>query len=142
MKTAFAIILALILTGSAFGQCKSFTRNSCRPVLEDFIPNENYNSTLLVPGDEAELNLTFFSGQEYRLLVCSHPLLGEVNFTILDDRKNEIYARKSDDQSNYFDFRPESTQKLKLRINVPMKDNPNELIHEGCVTVMIGFKEL
>lgn len=141
MRTLFILLLAIGVTGQAYSQCKSFTKNTCRPVLEEFIPNENYNSTLLVPGDEAELNLTFFGGQEYRLLVCSHPLLGDVKFTVFDDQKNELFAQRDGEDKNYFDFKPEATQKLKVRINVPVNDNPNELIHEGCVTVMVGYRE-
>lgn len=140
MKT-LTIITFLLLSVSAFGQCKSFTKNTCRPMLEDFIPNENFNSTMLVPGDEAELKLTFYGGQEYRLLVCGHPVLGELDFTVMDKKKNELFTRSHEEDKNYFDFRPESTQQLIVKVNVPVRDNPNELIHEGCVSIMVGYKE-
>jgi len=110
-------------------------------MLEDYIPNENFNSTMLVPGDEAELKLTFYGGQEYRLLVCSHPVLGELNFTVLDKKKNELYSRTDPEENNYFDFRLESTQQFRVKVNVPVKENPNDLIHEGCVSIMVGYKE-
>lgn len=141
MRTILLFCLSMLLYTSVFGQCKSFTKNTCRPVLEDFIPNENFNSTMLVPGDEAELKLTFYGGQEYRLLVCGHPVLGELQFTVLDNKKNELYARRDGEQNNYFDFKLESTQQFRIKVNVPVKDNPNELIHEGCVSIMVGYKE-
>lgn len=141
MRILIFICLSTMLSTAAFGQCKSFTKNTCRPMLEDYIPNENFNSTMLVPGDEAELKLTFYGGQEYRLLVCSHPVLGELNFTVLDKKKNELYARTEADQNNYFDFRLENTQQFRVRVNVPVKENPNDLIHEGCVSIMVGYKE-
>ncbi len=140
MRTITFIAL-LFLTTSAFGQCKSFTKNTCRPMLEDFVPNENFNSTMLVPGDEAELKLTFYGGQEYRLLVCGHPVLGELEFTVMDKKKNELYTRSADNPDAFFDFRPESTQQILVKVNVPVKDNPNELIHEGCVSIMVGYRE-
>lgn len=141
MKTLAIISLVLLTVSSAFGQCRSFTKNTCRPMLEEFIPNENFNSVMLVPGDEAELKLTFYGGQEYRLLVCGHPVLGELNFSVLDKKKNELYSRTHENEKNYFDFRPESTQQLIVTVNVPVRDNPNQLIHEGCVTIMVGYKE-
>lgn len=141
MRTFVITFLSVLITSAGFAQCKSFTKNTCRPILEDFIPNENFNSTMLVPGDEAELKLTFYGGQEYRLVVCGHPVLGDVHFTVLDNKKNELYARRDGDQNNYFDFKLESTQQFRVLVNVPSKDSPNELIHEGCVSIMIGYKE-
>lgn len=141
MRTFILICLSTLLTSASWAQCKSFTKNTCRPILEEFIPNENFNSTMLVPGDEAELKLTFYGGQEYRLVVCGHPVLGELEFTVMDKKKNVLYERKGKDQNNYFDFKLESTQQFLVNVNVPLKDNPNDLIHEGCVSVMVGYKE-
>ena len=141
MRSLILFFLSLTITTASYSQCKSFTKNTCRPMLEDYIPNENFNSTMLVPGDEAELKLTFYGGQEYRLLVCSHPVLGELNFTVLDKKKNELYSRTDPEENNYFDFRLESTQQFRVMVNVPVKENPNDLIHEGCVSIMVGYKE-
>lgn len=141
MRTFVLICLSTLLTTVSLAQCKSFTKNTCRPILEEFIPNENFNSTMLVPGDEAELKLTFYGGQEYRLVVCGHPVLGELEFTVMDKKKNVLYERKEKDQNNFFDFKLESTQQFLVNVNVPVKENPNDLIHEGCVSVMVGYKE-
>jgi hypothetical protein len=141
MRTFVITFLSVLITSVSFAQCKSFTKNTCRPILEDFIPNENFNSTMLIPGDEAELKLTFYGGQEYRLVVCGHPVLGEVQFTVLDNKKNELYARRDGNQSNFFDFKLEATQQFHVLVNVPLSENVNELIHEGCVSIMVGYKE-
>jgi hypothetical protein len=136
------ITFVLLLAGNGvFGQCKSFTKNNCRPDLAPFIANENYNSTLLVPGDEAEINLTFYAGQEYRLLFCNHPLLGTVSFRVFDDKKNQLFSSDEKDNKRFFDFKTQATQQLTVRVNVPLKASATELIHEGCVTVMVGYKE-
>ncbi len=136
------VLLAFSFVGSsAFGQCKSFTKNTCRPELTPFIANENYNSTLLVPGDEAEINLTFYEGQEYRLLVCSHPVLGSVNYRVFDDKKNQLFSSTEKENQRFFDFKVKATQQFTVKVNVPVKETPTELIHEGCVTVMVGYKE-
>jgi hypothetical protein len=57
----YKIILPLVLLAPfvADAQCRAFTKNQCLPQLEGYIQNDNYNSAMLVPGDEAELLLTF-----------------------------------------------------------------------------------
>lgn len=140
LKIILPILLILPLMSSA--QCRSFTKKKCLPELEGYAQNDNFNSAVLIPGDEAELLLTFYAGKEYRLLVCAHPVLGKVEFEVLDTDDEVIY--NSDDEvedEHLFDFKVASTQQLIVRIRVPESESPSSLIHEGCVSVMIGSKE-
>jgi hypothetical protein len=140
LKIILPILLILPLMSSA--QCRSFTKKKCLPELEGYAQNDNFNSAVLIPGDEAELLLTFYAGKEYRLLVCAHPVLGKVEFEVLDTDDEVIY--NSDDEvedEHIFDFKVASTQQLIVRIRVPESESPSTLIHEGCVSVMIGSKE-
>lgn len=109
-------------------------------MLEGYVQNDNYNSALLVPGDEAELLLTFYGGKEYRLLLCSHPILGKVEFEVKDTNGELIYAGNSEDKQ-LFDFKMANTQQLIVKIKVPEQTN-SVSTHEGCVSVMVGSKEL
>ncbi len=91
------IVLAGLLLLMAVGvqaQCRSFAKNKCVPQLAPYKFNESFNAAQLSPGEEAEVNLTFFSGQEYRVMVCAHPILGEVNWKLVDPN-NKIVLRKS-----------------------------------------------
>lgn len=140
LKIILPILLILPLMSSA--QCRSFTKKKCLPELEGYAQNDNFNSAVLIPGDEAELLLTFYAGKEYRLLVCAHPVLGKVEFEVLDTDDEVIY--NSDDEvedEHIFDFKVASTQQLIVRIRVPESESPATLVHEGCVSVMIGSKE-
>jgi hypothetical protein len=140
LKIILPILLILPLMSSA--QCRSFTKKKCLPELEGYAQNDNFNSAVLIPGDEAELLLTFYAGKQYRLLVCAHPVLGKVEFEVLDTDNEVIY--NSDDEAeneHLFDFKVASTQQLIVRIRVPESESPSTLIHEGCVSVMIGSKE-
>jgi hypothetical protein len=110
------------------------------PTLEDYIPNDNFNSAVLIPGDEADLMMTFYAGQDYRIMVCAEDILGDVNFTLSDEKGNEFFNSGNSD-SDYFDFGVASTQQVKVHITVPLKENVNELVHEGCTTVLVGYKE-
>ncbi|MFM9985843.1 MAG: hypothetical protein ACKVOK_11460 [Flavobacteriales bacterium] len=139
-KITLIIALAALLPTFAVAQCRAFTKNKCLPMLEGYVQNDNYNSALLVPGDEAELLLTFYGGKEYRLLLCSHPILGKVEFEVKDTNGELIYAGNSEDKQ-LFDFKMANTQQLIVKIIVPDQTN-SVSTHEGCVSVMVGSKEL
>ena len=100
-----ALALVMMFTAAdAAAQCRTFTKKRCLPQLEDYVQNDNYNTAVLIPGDEAELELTFFGDRAYRLLVCGHPVLGDLTFQVLDSRGNGIYD-STDKDSDHFDFR-------------------------------------
>lgn len=141
LKIILPLLLMLPMASNA--QCRSFTKKRCLPQLEGYIQNDNFNSAVLIPGDEAELLLTFYAGKEYRLLVCGHPVLGDLQFEVLDTEEQLIYSNdgKEGDAQSSFDFKVASTQQLIVRIRVPDTDSPSTLLHEGCVSVMVGSKE-
>ncbi|MBX7052223.1 MAG: hypothetical protein K1X54_09325 [Flavobacteriales bacterium] len=138
----YKIILPLVLLAPfvADAQCRAFTKNQCLPQLDGYIQNDNYNSAMLVPGDEAELLLTFYGGKEYRLVVCAHPILGSVDFEITDTGGESIYKGNSA-ENGVFDFKMTSTQQLIVKLRVP-EQKSSVSTHEGCVSVMAGSKEL
>ena len=135
-----AVMLLAGINESA-AQCKSYAKRNCRPQLKPYLHNGQLNNAVLIPGDKAELLLTFFSGQEYRLMVCAMPVLGNVTFRILDSDRNVIYESKKSPDKKYFDFKVASTQQLIVEINVPESYKPSEIVPEGCVSVLIGFKK-
>lgn len=143
----FKILLPILLIAPLMSQaqCRSFTKKKCLPSLDGYSQNDSFNSAVLIPGDEAELLLTFYDDKDYRLLVCAHPILGDVEFEVLDTSEELIYTNKTEDGSdkgNSFDFKVESTQQLLVRIRVPETDASSTLIHEGCVSVMVGSKDI
>jgi hypothetical protein len=132
--------LVLLLPFMANAQCRAFTKNQCLPLLEGYVQNDNYNSAMLVPGDEAELLLTFYGGKEYRLVVCAHPILGSVDFEITDTAGESIFKGNSGSTGS-FDFKMSNTQQLIVKLRVPDQKS-SVSAHEGCVSVMIGSKEM
>jgi hypothetical protein len=138
----YLLPLLMLLPGVADGQCRAFTKNRVLPLMSGYVQNDNYNSAQLVPGDEAELLLTFYGNKEYRLVVGVHPILGEVDYEVLDTNNQLIYSSKDSKSENkyIFDFKTSSTQQLIVRIRVPDQQSA-VTSHEGCVTVMSGYKE-
>lgn len=139
MKHSIILILAFgLFATAADAQCRSFTKKNCLSSLDGYIQNDNYNSAILIPGDEAELMLTFLAGQDYRLVICSHPVLGEVGYEINDSRGKRLFDSSKNDGSNYVDFKVETTQQLQIHVQVP--ESKSAILHEGCVTVLVGSK--
>jgi hypothetical protein len=143
VRTPIASILlagAFILAGTAVSaQCRSFAKNKCVPELAPYKFNESFNAAQLAPGEEAEVNLTFFSGQEYRVMVCSHPILGEVNWKLVDANNKIIFESLADEPKHHFDLKAASTMQMRVVVWVPIKGK-GDMVHVGCVAIMVGFK--
>lgn len=137
-----ALGLALMAFASvpqtASAQCRAFTKKNCLPIMDGYTLNENYNSAILIPGDQAELLLTFLGGTNYRLAICSHPVLGDVQFEILDAKGKTLFNSAKAGGADKVDFRVQTTQQLRVNIQVPA--TKSAIQHEGCVSILIGTK--
>ena len=69
---AFALVM-MFTAADAAAQCRTFTKKRCLPQLEDYVQNDNYNTAVLIPGDEAELELTFFGDRACLLYTSPSP---------------------------------------------------------------------
>ncbi|MCB0792585.1 MAG: hypothetical protein H6595_07380 [Flavobacteriales bacterium] len=138
-ELAFAAAM-VIAPALADAQCRSFVKHQCLPDLAPYKFNEQFNGAQLAPGEDAEVSLTFFSGQEYRVMVCAHPILGEVNWKLVDGANKIIFESLADDPKHFFDLKMASTQQLKLQVWVP-NGGSSDMVHLGCVAILVGFKE-
>ena len=122
--------------------CKGFTKKNCLPGLSPYVNNGQINSTTLFEGDSASLRMTFYSLLDYRLMVCSHPVLGDkVRFRVKDLDGEELYNSENSDK-NTWDFRVNSTQELLIDVVAPEDPaNVSETVPSGCVSILLGFKE-
>jgi hypothetical protein len=138
----FLLIISVVLLNSnqSNAQCSAFTKKKCLPALAPYTHNGQLNSTNLSQGETAELQMTFYSGQNYRLMLCHQPNLVGVYFKLKDGEHKEIYNSKEHD-SPQFDFNVKSTQQLFVEVIVPeIKNGAGDLIQSGCVSVLVGFK--
>ena len=144
MKHLHSIIAALLLVALpsvAHAQCRSFAKNKCMPAMAPYKFNETFNAAQLAPGEDAQVDLTFYSGQEYRLLVCSHPILGQVNWQLSDASGKALFESTANDPKDHFDFKVATTQKLTVHIDVPSADKGgNNMLTVGCVSILLGYK--
>ncbi|MGE0560288.1 MAG: hypothetical protein AB7O47_00590 [Flavobacteriales bacterium] len=137
-------VLVLIFIGysnQSFGQCTSFTKKQGFPVLSPFIHNGQITSTKFMPGDEADIEMTFNAGSDYRVLVVFQEVLGNVTFQIKDKTGKILFTSKDGDTTPFWDFRVNTTQQLMVSVLVPkMDEKTNKILPQGCISVLIGFK--
>ena len=132
--------VALFSFFDASAQCKGFVKKQI-PKLAPFIHNGQINSSVLLSGDNAELTLTFYSGQTYRIMVSAQETFGKVSFTMKDANKNILFNSKEQGDAEYWDFTVESTQQLNIEVTVPDVEVPSGLVPSGCVSILVGFKQ-
>jgi hypothetical protein len=131
-----SVILFVPLASNA--QCKTFSKKVKIDLLP-YVHDGIYNATVLSEGETVELYKTFYSGQEYRLVVAGDDKLPPVQFQVLDGDKNVLYDNQDEDYSRKWDFTLESSQMLIISIQVQTSDELADEIKEGCVSVLVGF---
>ena len=58
---------------------------------------------------------------------------------VSDIERNLIFDSKNSD-SKVFDFKVESSQQLVISVAVPESDNTHDIEYQGCVAILVGFK--
>lgn len=143
MKRIFRILamatVCMMIQANVQAQCKTFIKNECKPKLDPYIYNGQLNSAVLNQGDIAELMLTFYSNQDYRIVVCDDNL-GDVTFRLLDVEGKELFTNADHGYTDTWDFSTNSTQLLVVEVSVP-ENTTNEDTKSGCVSILVGFKE-
>jgi len=134
----FIITLTCIST-YGFSQCNEFTKKDCIPLLDPYTFNGQLNNTVLTEGETAELQLTFYADQEYRVLVAGEDQLGKIRFQLLDVEYNVLYDNKDEGFVKYWDFSVESTDEFIVRVIVDQNQD-NEDLESGCVSILVGFR--
>ncbi len=133
------VFIVVFFAFHSFSQCKNSSKDICLQKLTPFIYNGQYNSVVLSEGDIAELVMTCYSGQEYRIFLCTEDKLGKVIFNLYDSDRTLIYSNKDHNYANYWDFAPGETQQLSVEVVVPKTTKTGTPLR-GCITILAGFK--
>lgn len=133
-------VIAILIPSLSQAQCKNFTKKNCLTELGNYVFNGQLNTAVLKRGEAAELMLSFYSGQKYRMYLCAEEQLGEVNYELMDVDRNIVYSSK-ENKSTLFDFKVPSTQQLIMRVIVPGNSTKHALDFQGCVSILVGFIE-
>lgn len=137
----FVLLVFIAVSVNAFSQCKSFTKKVGFPALAPFTHNGQLTSARFIPGDEAEIEMTFNGGNEYRVLVCNQESIGEAKLTIMDRTRKVLYTSQPGDKNPHWDFRVRSTQQLIVAVKIPeMEKVSTQMVADGCVSILVGFR--
>ena len=146
-KTVLKYSVLVLMMAEAFSvntasaQCKNFTMKKCMPGLAPFLHNGQLNSTTLSPGESAEMQMTFYSGQEYRLLICGQEILGNIAFKVTDMDKKSLFDSREHENASSWDFKMTSTQQIVIEVIVPNSKNTNDISQSACVSMLVGYKK-
>lgn len=141
MRNVFGALMAVLVTVTAHAQCKTYTKKTVMPLLEDFTHNGQYSGAVMYEGEEATLVQTFYSHQNYRLIVALEESISALGYFEILDYKGQLVYSSKDKKTNKFDFNVESTQQLKVRVVVTKTTANIELRKSGCASILVGFKE-
>ena len=138
------VLASFVITNDANAQCKKYTKKHCLPSLSPFIHNGQLTSAVLIPGDSADVDMTFNAGKEYRILVCNQEQIGKIQFKILDNTRKVLYESDPKESNPSWDFKMTNTQKLTIQLLVPKMEKSiqkTNLMPTGCVSLLVGFKK-
>ena len=135
-----ATVFSFAIAGDVAAQCsKTWVRKKCIPKISPFIHNGQMNSLVLKEGGKMETTLTFYSGQDYRILVCAEETLENVSFVVSDVNGKIIFDSKEHNNTDIWDFKVKTTTDLKVEVNVGRNETGNGTM-TGCVSILVGFK--
>lgn len=145
MKTStkaifLSLVFSLAVTSDVVSQCsKTWVRKKCVPKVSPFIHNGQMNTTLLKEGGKMESILTFYSGQDYRILICSEETLENVSFVVSDMTGKMLYDSKAHNNTDFWDFKVKTTTEMKVEVFAGTNEGGNGTA-TGRVSVLVGFK--
>ncbi|MCX6312677.1 MAG: hypothetical protein NT084_13710 [Bacteroidetes bacterium] len=136
----FAALISVAIMGDIAAQCsKTWVKKQCIPKIAPFIHNGQMNTTPLKEGGKMETTLTFYSGQDYRILICAEETLENISFVVSDLNGAIIFDSKEHNNTDVWDFKVKTTTDLKVAVSVGRNEGGNGTA-TGCVSVLVGFK--
>ncbi|NSW93708.1 MAG: hypothetical protein HPY62_03260 [Bacteroidales bacterium] len=137
---AAAALLVSLSVFTAEAQCKAFAKKTCLPELGLYTHDGNYHAAVLIEGEEAELYKTFYSGMDYRMVICAEETIPSIEFTVYDASRNVIFSNKDKKNVKSWDFKLESSQQLRIVLKAGTSGQTGTAPASGCVSIMFGFK--
>lgn len=135
-----AAVFSLAVAGDIVSQCnKTWIRKKCVPKVSPFIHDGNTNSSLLKEGEKTESVMTFYSGQDYRILVCAEETLENVSFIVSDMTGKLLFDSKANDNTDFWDFKVKTTTEMRIEVFAGTNDSDDGVM-SGCVSILVGFK--
>jgi len=137
MRCTFLLFFTIglfLLPSKGQAQCDSIASLCSKNIPADYISDGQSYRAFLVDQETAEFRSTFFSGTDYRIAACSGFEAKNLEFRVLDERRNVLFTNKDYDFNSYWNFRAENTVDCIIEAQL----NP-EAIDSGCAVILIAF---
>ncbi|MCQ2973190.1 MAG: hypothetical protein MJ211_00075 [Bacteroidales bacterium] len=157
MKKIIALVIMTIYTNiCVMGQCREYIESIAESELEPYILDGNFLSPIVSEGEVVTYTRTFLEGQSYKLDVCGMDMFfKEITIT---EGKTEIFknfGKGTDDKFvtledgtmlplngiNFYEFTPDHTMNLKIKVKIVPFDGGSSFKLEGCLGILVGFKK-
>lgn len=142
MKYSMIVVLFILILGTnnSYSQCRSFAKEICKPKLENYAHDGNYNGVVLNVGEQVELHKAFFGGQKYRMVVCPEEQLPPVHFKVMNSDLVVLFDNKDEGYIGQYDFELQKSTTLIISMEfVKMGEDINPSV-SGCVALLFGMK--
>jgi len=140
MKQGVLLLFLILISFQGLPQCDQLVSQECIPKLGTFTDIGKKNIAVLLPGDTAEIGVTFFRAHQYRVVVSAQQELGKVSFRLLDDKSGAVlFDSKTYNSPKFWDFNVQATQNVTIQLIVP-KVPATQVAQTGCVALLVGFK--
>lgn len=133
-------LLLLALPVITKAQCNAFVKKKCMYKVSPFTSNGQVNTNTLETGKTVSLNLSFYAGKDYRIIVCSEEILGDVTFKVIDKSKRVVFSSAENNNPDFWDFKAKSTQPLTVEVTSPPSQSTSSVVPSGCLSIIVGFK--
>lgn len=138
-RNLLAILFVFATASYGFSQCDQFLKQECLPQLGPFTDIGKRNLAVLLPGDTAQIGVTFYKLHQYRVVVCAQQSLGKVQFRLMDRKGIVLFDSRKHNSPQFWDFNTQVTQNVIIQLIVPAVP-PTQVAQTGCVSVLVGFK--
>ena len=140
----YLLSLSLLFFSFNFSaQCKGIAKECKKNLGDGYMPTGQSSNKGLSPEEKYQFVATFYSGQNYRIFACSDSLLGNLQLTIRNTRRQLLYDNHGDG-STLFDFKVGSTQQLIITLksvgNKAFTEVGNTDEIKGCVAALVGYR--
>jgi len=157
VKILINLFFIIILAQQVNAQCREYIQAVAAYQLEPYTMDGNFLSPEIFEGEKVELTRTFLKGHKYKIMVIGMDLFAK-KITITDSDgfivfKN--YTLKSSEEpqyftdfdgnrimslgSNSFEFTPESSQNLTIKVELEQKAKRKKKRLKGCMGIVVGF---
>lgn len=149
-------ILTLFYSITLKAQCQEYIEAVAEWELEPYVLDGNFQARIIYEGDSIEVTRTFLAGNKYKISVIGMDMFTKTititdsdgfivfkNYPIGDEDLGTFTSQTGDEIScfgvNYWEFEPETSQNLKITVEIEKIAKKDKLRIQGCLGVVVGF---